>query len=64
MTIEAGTVALMIGVATLIVERTYHWAVKVKQSDCLGVHIEMAPMHADEDSTPPAKKHASLPNAA
>lgn len=45
---EPATIALIIGLATLMVERIFVWASKIKKSDCLGMKIE----RSNEMNTP------------
>lgn len=45
---EPVTIALLIGLSTLVVERVFVWASKIKKSDCWGFKIE----RDDEMKTP------------
>ena len=38
---DAATVALIIGVVSLLIERTFAWAYKIKKSKCFGNEIKM-----------------------
>jgi len=38
---EPSTILIIIGLATLIVERSFAWALKIKRSNCCGNQIEM-----------------------
>jgi hypothetical protein len=38
---DPSTVIIIIGLATLIIERGFSWAIKIKKSHCFGMDIEM-----------------------
>lgn len=38
---EPSTILIFIGVTTLIIERAFAWALKIKKSKCCGNTIEM-----------------------
>ena len=35
------TIAMIVSMAILLIERVFAWANKIKKSNCLGVNIEM-----------------------
>lgn len=39
------TIGLLIGLATLVIERIYAWAKKIKKSECCGTKIEIRDSH-------------------
>ncbi len=38
---EPATIIIIIGFATLVIERIASWAMKIKSSKCMGTEIEM-----------------------
>lgn len=38
---DPSTVIIIIGVATLIIERSFSWGIKIKKSQCCGNTVEM-----------------------
>lgn len=38
---DPSTVIIIVGLATLIIERGFSWGLKIKKSHCLGMDIEM-----------------------
>lgn len=38
---EPTTLVIIIGLTTLLVERSFAWAIKIKKSECCGNKIEM-----------------------
>ena len=38
---EPGTILIIVGLSSLIVERIFSWATRIKKSSCCGSEIEM-----------------------
>lgn len=47
------TIALLIGLGTLIVERAFSWGQKIRKSKCCGNEIEFAEVVVEKPPTPP-----------
>lgn len=38
---EPTTIIIIIGLITLLIERGFSWAIKIKKSECCGTKVEM-----------------------
>jgi hypothetical protein len=47
---DASTIALLIGVATLLIERGFKWALRIKRSRCCGAEIEMRDVESGDET--------------